>query len=58
MTIIEEPLFLKDTKYYYYDETDGIFKLTAEGLKDEEILKSYEEFYKIFEMEEATYETD
>lgn len=40
------PKFLTDEKYATYDTEKGIFFLTQEGLKDEEVVKSYEEFYK------------
>lgn len=45
MMIFEEPYFLKDDKWFYYDESDGTFKLTEEGLKLEEVKKSYDDFY-------------
>lgn len=48
MRIMEEPYFLKDDKWFFYDEADGTFKLTEEGLKIEEVKRSYEDFYNEF----------
>jgi hypothetical protein len=46
MKIMDEPLFMTDNDWYYYDEDECILKLTEQGLKNEEVVKSYKEFYE------------
>ena len=40
----EEPYFLTNDEWYYYDEKEGCYKLTDKATA--EAKKSYEEFYK------------
>lgn len=40
----EEPYFLTNEEWYYYDEKEGCYKLTDKATA--EAKKSYEEFYK------------
>lgn len=47
MTINEEPYFLSNKDWYYYDEEDSCYKLTDKATK--EAIKSYEEFYNNFD---------
>lgn len=42
---ISEPYFMKNEKWYFFDEVEEIYKLTKEAPK--EAIESYEEFYKI-----------
>lgn len=51
MRIMEEPLFLRDNEWHYYDSKEGIFKLTEEGARLKRVRDSYEQFYK--ELEEG-----
>ena len=45
MRIMEEPYFLNNEDWFFYDEEEGEYKLTEEGLKIEKVRKSYEDFY-------------
>ena len=47
MTINEEPYFLSNKDWYYYDEEDFCYKLTDKATK--EAIKSYKEFYNKFD---------
>ena len=47
MTINEQPYFLSNKDWYYYDEEDFCYKLTDKATK--EAIKSYEEFYNNFD---------
>ena len=47
MTINEEPYFLSNKDWYYYDEEEFCYKLTDKATK--EAIKSYEEFYNNFD---------
>jgi len=40
---VARPYFMKNKDWYYYDEKEGIFKLTDKATK--EAIESYEEFY-------------
>lgn len=46
MTFAELPYFMENEKWYYYDEKEHMYKLTASA--PPEAVKSYEEFYKLF----------
>ena len=46
MKMMDEPLFMTNKDWYYYDEDECILKLTEQGLKNEEVVKSYNEFYE------------
>ncbi len=50
MNDIERPYFLENKEWYYYDEEEGIYKLTEKAT--EEAIKSYNEFYKAVEEDE------
>lgn len=47
MTINEQPYFLSNKDWYYYDEEDFCYKLTDKATK--EAIKSYEEYYNNFD---------
>lgn len=44
MRVSEEPCFLKNVEWYYFDETDFCYKLTDNAPK--EAVESYNKFYK------------
>lgn len=41
----EEPYFMKDKRWYYFDEEEFCYKLTDEA--PEEAVESYKEFYNL-----------
>lgn len=43
----EIPYFLNNRSWYYYDEEEGIYKLTKEA--SEKAIESYTEFYKLLD---------
>lgn len=43
MKDVEQPYFMQNKDWYYYDEQEEIYKLTDEA--PEEAIKSYKEFY-------------
>ncbi len=45
MVLIEQPYFLKNEKWYYHDEKAWKYRLTPEGKKDPEVVRSYRNFY-------------
>ena len=45
--MLNEPLFMKNPEWYYYDSEEGILKLTASA--SDEARESYKEFYAQFE---------
>lgn len=47
MTINEEPYFLSNKDWYYYDEEEFCYKLTDKASK--EAIESYEDFYSNFD---------
>ena len=47
MVINEEPYFLSNKDWFYYDEEEFCYKLTDKATK--EAIKSYEEFYNNFD---------
>lgn len=47
VTLAEEPYFMKNKEWYYYDEKEGKLFLTDKAPK--EARESYEEYYKQFE---------
>lgn len=47
MTLNEEPYFLSNKNWFYYDEEEFCYKLTDKATK--EAIKSYEEFYNNFD---------
>lgn len=49
MQIMDEPYFLINNDYWYYDTEECKFKLTEEGLKSKKARESYEQFYKDLE---------
>lgn len=49
MRIMNEPLFLRDNEWHYYDNIECKFKLTEEGLRLKRVKKSYEDFYRELE---------
>lgn len=42
--MLEEPYFMKDERWFYFDEKNFMYKLTENA--PEKARKSYEEFYK------------
>lgn len=44
MNDIERPYFLENKEWYYYDEEEGIYKLTEKAPK--EARESYRKFYE------------
>jgi hypothetical protein len=44
---IEEPYFMKNEDWYYFDEVEFKYKLTDKATK--EAIKSYEEYYKLLD---------
>ena len=44
--IMNEPYFMTNDKWYYYDENEGKFKLTDKA--PPEAIESYKEFYKLY----------
>ena len=49
MVINEEPYFLSNKDWFYYDEEEFCYKLTDKATK--EAIKSYEEFYELLDDE-------
>lgn len=49
---VEKPYFLTDNSWYYYDEDEGIYKLTDKA--PEEAIESYNEFYMLLDEEAPT----
>lgn len=47
MTLNEEPYFLSNKNWFYYDEEEFCYKLTDKATK--EAIKSYEEYYNNFD---------
>ena len=47
MTLNEEPYFLNNKNWFYYDEEEFCYKLTDKATK--EAIKSYEEYYNNFD---------
>lgn len=47
MTIFEEPYFLTNPEWYYYDEVELKYKLTDKA--PEKAINSYKEFYKLLD---------
>ena len=47
MTINEEPYFLSNKEWYYFDEEEFCYKLTDKATK--EAKKSYKEYYNNFD---------
>lgn len=43
MNDVERPYFMENEEWYYYDEEEGIFKLTDKA--PQEAIDSYNEFY-------------
>lgn len=41
---VEEPLFMKNPEWYYFDEDEFCYKLTDKAPPD--AVKSYKDFYK------------
>ena len=53
MQIMNEPYFLINDDYWFYDKDECKFKLTEAGLKSKKARESYEEFYRnLDEMDE------
>jgi len=48
---VNEPYFLSNKKWYYFDEEEWRYKLTDKAT--EEAIESYNEFYKQLEWKEA-----
>ena len=46
MKMMDEPLFMTNKEWYYYDEDEFILKLTEKGLENKEVVDSYNNFYK------------
>jgi len=46
---IGRPYFLTNSKWYYYDDDEGTYKLTEEA--PEEATKSYNEYYLLLDEE-------
>lgn len=44
--IAEEPYFMKNKEWYYHDKKEWKYKLTEEGKKIPEVVKSYKEYYR------------
>lgn len=44
MNDVETPYFMENEEWYYYDEKEGIYKLTDKAPK--EAIESYKEFYR------------
>lgn len=40
-----EPYFMSNKDWFYYDDEDGITRLTDEGKKNPQVVKSYSEYY-------------
>ena len=49
MVINEEPYFLSNKDWFYYDEEEFCYKLTDKATK--EAINSYEEFYELLDGE-------
>jgi hypothetical protein len=47
MRILNEPYFLLNKTWYYYDKEESKFKLTKEGLNLKKVKESYDEFYEL-----------
>jgi hypothetical protein len=45
--LLTKPYFLENDDWYYHDEIEWCYKLTANGLKNPKVLKSYEDFYAL-----------
>ena len=52
MTIVDEPLFLKNKSWYKYDDELFKYVLSEEGKKNPEVVKSYNDFYETLERKE------
>ena len=52
MNSMSKPYFMENEEWYYYDEEEGIYKLTDKATR--EARESYKEFYKEddYELEE------
>lgn len=48
---LDEPYFLSNKEWYYFDEEEWRYKLTDKAT--EEAIESYNEFYKQLEWKEA-----
>lgn len=44
--IAEKPYFMKNKEWYYHDKKEWKYKLTEEGKKIPEVVKSYKEYYR------------
>lgn len=49
MVINEEPYFLSNKEWFYYDEEEFCYKLTTKATK--EAVESYNEFYELLDSE-------
>ena len=49
MTLNEEPYFLSNKDWFYYDEEEFCYNLTDKATK--EAIKSYNEFYELLDSE-------
>ena len=49
MVINEEPYFLSNKEWFYYDEEEFCYKLTAKATK--EAIESYNKFYELLDNE-------
>jgi hypothetical protein len=47
---VEEPYFMSNKEWYYFDEEEFCYKLTDKAPK--EAVESYEEFYRLLNNEE------
>lgn len=46
---LEKPYFLTNNDWYYYDDDEGMYKLTEKATK--EAIESYNEFYSLLSEE-------
>jgi len=46
MLVAENPYFMSDETWYFYDVKSFQMKLTDKGKEIDEVVKSYEDFYK------------
>lgn len=44
--IAEEPYFMKNSEWYYHDEKEWKYKLTAKGKAIKKVVESYKEYYR------------
>ena len=44
--IAEEPYFMKNKEWYYHDEKEWKYKLTAKGKAIKKVVESYKEYYR------------